>query len=203
MSFASASMAMQGIGAASSVVGSYYAAESQKSSLGFQAGIADINARMAEQSAQGELLRGEREYQSSRLRTAQLKGRQRASLAANGVDLGVGSAAEILTSTDVMGETDANTIQANAIKSAWGHRTQATSQQNDALMKRASASSISPGSAAFSSLLSEGGKMGSSYLGMKKDGLFSTGAAATPTGVSKSAGDSTTYSGTPLTSNWG
>jgi hypothetical protein len=161
-------MAMMGMGAATSVVGAYNSASMQKDSLGFQANIADINSRMAEQSAQTELQRGEREYQSSRLRTGQLKGRQRASLAANGVDLGVGSAAEILTSTDVMGEIDANTIQANAIRQAWGYRTQATGYQNDALIKRASASSINPGMAAVSTLLTEGAKMGSTFVSMNK-----------------------------------
>ena len=175
MSFAVSSIAMMGMGAATSVVGAYNSASMQKDSLGFSAAIADINARMAEQSAQVELQRGEREYQSSRLKTAGLKGRQRASLAANGVDLGVGSAAEILTSTDVMGEIDANTIQANAVRSAWGYRTQATSYQNEALMKRASADSISPGMAAFSTLLTEGSKVGSAYVGMNKAGAFGGG----------------------------
>jgi len=172
MSFAVSSIAMMGFGAATSVVGAYNSASMQKDSLGFSAAIADINARMSEQSAQAELQRGEREYQSSRLKTAGLKGRQRASLAANGVDLGVGSAAEILTSTDVMGEIDANTIQANAVRSAWGYRTQAVGYQNDALIKRASASSINPGMAAFTTLLTEGSKVGMAYYGMNKAGAF-------------------------------
>jgi hypothetical protein len=200
MSFAMASMVMMGVGAVTGAVGAGISAESQQSSLGFEAGIADINARMSEQSAQSELMRGEREYQSSRLRTGQLKGRQRASLAANGVDLGVGSAAEILTSTDVMGEIDANTIQANAIRAAWGHRTQSTGYQNEALMKRTSASSIDPGKAMFSTLLSEGTKVAGSYMSMKSSGAFG-GSGSKTAAAPKSTG--TTYSGTPLTSNWG
>lgn len=172
MSFAVSSMAMMGVGAATSVVGAYNSASMQKDSLGFGAAISEINARMSEQSAQAELQRGERDYQSSRLKTAGLKGRQRASLAANGVDLGVGSAANILTSTDVMGEIDANTLQANAVRQAWGYRTQGTGYQNEALMKRASADSISPGTAAFSTLLTEGAKLGAAYVGMNKAGAF-------------------------------
>jgi hypothetical protein len=39
----------------------------------------------------------------------------------------------VLTSTDVMGQIDKNTIAANAVRSAWGYRTQATSFQNEAL----------------------------------------------------------------------
>ena len=172
MSFAVSSIAMMGMGAVTSTIGAYNSASLQKDSLGFSAAISDLNARMSEQTAQVELQRGEREYQGSRLRTAALKGRQRASLAANGVDLAVGSAVDVLTSTDVMGEIDANTIQANAVRQAWGYRTQATSYQNDALMKRASADSISPGMAAFSTLLTEGSKVGSAYVGMSKAGAF-------------------------------
>jgi len=172
MSFAVSSIALQGAGAASSVLGAYYGAQSQKSALNYQADIADINARMAEQSAQAELLRGEREYQAVRIKSANQKSKQRVALAANGVDLSQGTAVEVQTSNDVMGEIDANTVQSNAIRAAWGHRIQGTNMQNEALMKRASASSINPEMAAFSTLVSEGAKLGQSYLGMKKAGLF-------------------------------
>lgn len=172
MSFAVSSIAMMGIGAASSTVGAYYSAAGQKSSLGFAAGIADLNARAAEQGAQVTLQGGERQYQSSRLSTAALKGKQRAGLAANGVDLGVGSAVSILTTTDVMGEIDANTIQANAVRQAWGYRTQATAYENEAMMKRASASAINPGMAAFTTMLTEGSKVAGAYAGLSKAGAF-------------------------------
>ena len=46
-----------------------------------------------------------------RLQTRRVKGAQRAALAANGVDIGVGSAAESLATTDIVGERDANTIR--------------------------------------------------------------------------------------------
>ncbi len=163
---------MMGVGAVSSTVGAYYSAAGQKSSLGFAASIADLNARAAEQGAQVTLQAGERQYQSSRLGTAALKGKQRAGLAANGVDLGVGSAADILTTTDFMGEIDANTIQANAVRQAWGYRTQATAYENEALMKRASASAINPGMAAFTTMLTEGSKVAGAYAGFSKAGAF-------------------------------
>lgn len=190
MSFAKSAMALQGMGAVTSILGTYNSAVLQKDSLGFQASMADVNARMSEQSAQAELLRGEREYQSSRLRTGLLKSRQRASLAANGVDLGVGSAAEILTSTDVMGEIDANTIQANAIRQAWGYRTQATGYQNEALIRRASAGSINPGMAAMTTLLTEGAKMGASYAQLNRVGAFDKTALSTGDAVMSSRSDS-------------
>ena len=163
-------LAMMGAGAASSALGAYHSAQAQKTALGSQADLADINARMSESAAQQTLLTGQREEQKSRIATANLKGTQRASLAANGVDLGVGSAAQILTSTDVLGEIDANTIQANAVRSAWGYRTQGVNQSNQALVSRASAGGINPGSAATSSLLGSAGSVASTWYSMNKAG---------------------------------
>lgn len=167
---AAAALTMQGVGAASSAVGAYYGAQSQKQSLELQGNLADINARMSESTAQQTLLTGQREEQKSRIATANLKGTQRASLAANGVDLGEGSAAQILTSTDVMGEIDANTIQANAVRSAWGYRTQAVNQSNQALMSRASADAINPGQSAVTSLLGSAGSVASNWYQYNKAG---------------------------------
>ena len=51
------------VGAASSALGAYYGAQSQKQSLELQANLADINARMSESAAQATLLTGQREEQ--------------------------------------------------------------------------------------------------------------------------------------------
>jgi len=165
---------MQGAGAASSAVGSYYSAQSQKTALGLQANLSDINARMSESAAQATLLTGQREEQRSDIATANLKGTQRASMAANGIDLGEGTANQILTTTDVMGQVDANTIQANAVRSAWGYRTQAANQTNQANMSRASASAISPLTSATTSLLGSAGSVASNWYLYNKAGLFGT-----------------------------
>lgn len=158
----------------SSVIGAYSSAKSQKSLLNGQADIADINARIAEIGAQSVLSQGRAQTNAIGLQAGQLKGRQRVALAANGVDLGEGSAAEVQTGTDMMKEIDRNTAEANAIRSAWGYRTQATNMKNDALMKRATADSISPGMQAFSTLLSEGGKVAGSWYSMSKTGALAT-----------------------------
>jgi hypothetical protein len=163
------SSAMKAIGAADSAIGAYYGAKSQQTSLRGQADIADINAKMSESAAQATLLGGQREVQRSQIATAQLKGRQRASLAANGVDLGEGSALQTLTTTDVLGEVDANTLEANSVRAAWGHRVQGTNFSNQALMSRTAASSINPASAAFSSLLGNTGSVASNWSQYSKN----------------------------------
>ncbi len=53
--------------------------------------------------------------QKSQINTANLVSTERAHPAADGVDLGEGSAANIITDTQAMGEADANTLQANAV----------------------------------------------------------------------------------------
>jgi hypothetical protein len=160
---------LQGLGMLSSANAAKASAESTQTQLNFQANLADINARINETQAQQTLLTGQREEQKSRIATANLKGTQRASLAANGVDLGVGSAAQILTSTDVMGEIDAETIQSNAIKSAWGYRTQGANQTAQATSSRAAAGAISPDSAFTSTLLGGAGQVASSWYQYDKN----------------------------------
>jgi hypothetical protein len=170
MTPANANLALMGIGAVGSAFGAYYSAKSSKNNLRFQAQMAEINARMAELGAKDQLLRGEREVQASRLKTAQIKSAQRAGMAANGIDLGEGTAGQVLAGTEVMGEIDANTIAANAVKSAWGYRMQATNCRGEAAVGRATASGINPGASALTSLLSDSGQVTSSWYAMNKTG---------------------------------
>lgn len=157
-------------GILSGMAGSFYSAKSQRSSLRFAADMARINARVAEQSAQGVLAQGERDAVALSMRYGQVKGAQRAALAANGVDLGYGSAAEIQASTDLLKETDLNTVSANAVRSAWGYRTQAVNAQNEALLRSTAADSISPGAAAATTLLGSAGSVASSWYTRTKLG---------------------------------
>lgn len=169
---------LQGGGAAMGMVGAYFGAQSQKTALDGQAAIADINARQSELSAQQELYKGNVAVAQQTQRAGMIKGAQRASMAANGIDLGTGSAAEVLTSTDIMKEQDTNTLTANAVRAAWGYRTQGTNFQNDALMKRASADSIDPLMSGATSLLGSAGSIASNWYNMNKFSGNGMGAAA-------------------------
>lgn len=163
------SAASSAFGAVNRAVGAYGEAQSQRNALRYSADAAEMNARIAELTAQSVLKQGEREYQRSRLSTAALKGRQRATMAARGIDLGEGTAARILTDTDVLGEIDANTIQANAIRQAWGHRLQGTNYSNEALFGRTTADTISPGTRGFTSLLGDAGSVAKKWYRYRKE----------------------------------
>lgn len=171
---ATASLATQIGGAITSGAGSFFSAGTQKATIKSQAAIADTNARIAELGAQQELFRGQAEVGALTLRAGQLKSSQRAAMAANGIDLGTGSAAELQVSTDIMKEIDKTTLETNAVRNAWGYRTQAANFQNEALLKRASAKAISPFGAAASSLLGSAGSVASSWYQFSKAGAFDT-----------------------------
>lgn len=173
----------------SSAIGSYFSADMQKSNLKFQADMAEINARMSEQSAQSALLQGQRQASAISMRAGQIKSGQRVALAANGIDLGSGNAAETQASTDIMKQIDMQTAEANAVRTAFGYRTQAVNQQNSALMARASAGAISPFGSAATSLLGSATSVAGNWYQMNKLGLFdspSNGSAGGGSGLSLS-----------------
>ena len=172
---ATASMIGQIGGAVSSAAGSYYGAAVQKINLESQARMAEVNARIAEMGAQSALNQGHKQAASLTLRAGQMKSTQRAAMAANGIDLGEGSAAEVQASTDTMKDIDQNQILSNAVQSAWGYRMQGVNHQNEALMARANAKDIKPGMSLATSLLGSAGSVASSWYGMRNAGAWGKG----------------------------
>jgi hypothetical protein len=144
-------------GAINSMIGTYFAAKSQKSALQFQADMSKVNARMAENQAQSIMAAGQANVASMTTRQGQQQGAQRAAMGANGGDLGSGSNAEVLASSKILAQIDKNTMDANTTRAAWGARTQSVNDQNQALITDATVSGISPASAAFSSALGSAG----------------------------------------------
>ena len=90
---------------------------------------AKINAQISEMGAQSVLHQGQQQVAGLTLKAGQLKATQRAAMAANGIDLGEGNAVDVQASTEIMKEVDKNQIEQNAIRSAWGYRTQGVAAQ--------------------------------------------------------------------------
>ena len=165
-------------GVASNAVGAYKTAQGQKAALDYQSAVAENNQKIADYQAQIALQNGAIEEQASELKTASLKGDQRAALAANGVDLGVGSAAEIIATTEAMGKRDALTIRDNASRQAWALQEQGKGYASEAAMDAATSAAISPWASAASSLLSGAGSVASSYYRYNTSINGRTGASA-------------------------
>lgn len=126
-------------GMGAKAIGAYNSAQAQKSSY-------RTNAMLAGEQAGQAITAGQTREESSLLRTAQTYGEQRASMAANGVDLGQGSATDVLATTKFIGDRDAAAIQDNALREAWGYKTQSA-------IDNSAAAGINPAGAAGLSLL--------------------------------------------------
>ena len=164
-------------GLVTSAIGSFYAAESQKSQLKSQAmtaefagSIANINARAAEADAVAIFAAGRRRSSQTGLKFGQIKAATRVSAAARGIQAGVGSAGEIATSVDLVSQVELLTIDANAFRAASAARRRAVDFRNQALLSgvsaenlRSSGRSISPGLQAFTTLLGGAGPLASGF----------------------------------------
>jgi len=109
------------------------------------------------------------------LRAGKIKSSQRASMAARGIDLGVGSAVETIATTDLMKEIDMLTVNSETVRSAEAARlqrqnylTQAAIQDVSAENVMASSRTISPGMAATTSLLGGASSVASAWYQDRK-----------------------------------
>lgn len=159
MSFAT----VAAVGVGLSAAGAYNQAESQKAVLGYESAVARNNQILAGYQADIAQQNAAINEQNTRLKTASLMGDQRAALAANGVDLGSGSASEILASSKFMGERDALMIRDEGARRAWAIREQGKGYAAEAAADSAMAGAINPSMSMATSLLSGAGSVGSAW----------------------------------------
>lgn len=149
-----------------------------------QQGANRANAQIAEYQAGQAIQNGQTNVGTSRLRVAQVKGEQRAALAANGVDLGEGSATDVLASTDMLGDRDAATIMDNALRTAWGYQVQEAQYKN-------ANRNIHPGldffSSIFGSATSTQGQQAFNNLGQNTAGASGGSAGGSGAGMGMNA----------------
>ncbi len=157
------SMGMQAMGA-------YSSSQAQKAGMKYQAQIAANNATIAQEQASIAIQDGQRQEQTQDLKTGQIYGAQRAAMAANGVDLGEGSANEVLTTTKFMGNRDALTIRDNAMRQAWGYDVQSQNFLDSSAADKAVGDSINPMMSAATSLLGSAASASSTWYAAQKAG---------------------------------
>ena len=155
------------LGGISSAFGSYYAAKtaqyqqrSQASSFAFQSDIAAINASRAERTAESIEEAGKSQVANYTMQAGQRKAGAVATMAARGIALGPGTAAEVGASMDIEKDLNVLALNTNTTRQAWAAREQGSDYQNEALLDRVSsvnarrsADSISPVSGALTSLI--------------------------------------------------
>lgn len=151
------------VGIGVSAYASYRQQQAQNAALEYNARVADVNARLAEQQAEQAAVRGARAERELRAGARQLEGAQRVGFAAAGVTPGGGS--PLAAATDVIRgtELDAMDIRYNTALERWGYRVQAGESRAQARFARASR--VSPFRAALPTLLGGTSQLALQFFG--------------------------------------
>lgn len=169
---ASIGIGMSAAGTIGGAFNAYQQGKTNTASMKYQASVQKNNQTLAEWQAQDAIRRGQESEADTRMRTAQIKGSQRAMLASRGLDLSEGSPLNLLTDTDFMGERDALRVRTNAKTEAWAYREQAKGYGSAADIFNARADSESPWGAAAGTLLTGGGQVADRWYALKEKGVW-------------------------------
>lgn len=163
------------IGAVVSAAGSMQKAQAEQDEARYRAKVAANNAKVAEWQAQSAEDKGTEEAMQVGRKQAELRGQQKSTLAANGLDLGSGSPAALVEQTDYYGLQDQRSAMQNGMDQAWGARAQRDNFTAESNMQRTKASNIDPGMAGATSLLGSAGNIADKWE-MKNPGKSWTSA---------------------------
>jgi len=150
-------------GTVMSSIGAMNQAKAAKDQANYQAAVARNNKVIADRQAESMLKQGEEAANQQRLKARQLAGRQLVSLAAQGVDVTVGSSVDLLADTAELTAFDAQKIKGNAAQAAYEKRVQGDNFQTQAGLYDAKASAQNPALAGASTLFSGLGSVASNW----------------------------------------
>lgn len=136
-----------------------------------QADAQATNALIAERAAASAITSGQEQASNASIRGAQTIATQRAALAANGVDINSGTAANVQASTKWVTDSNIDTITANAARAAMGYTTQSQNYANSSGAYRAAADSVSPVTAGATSLLTSATSVASDWYRNQRAGV--------------------------------
>lgn len=129
---------MSALKGATSAYGSYSDAKAIKAQGAYESQQLEFNSRIAELQAKKTEADGKEQSTQYKTKIKQLIGKQRASMAAQGIEVGSGSALEVQLETKELGALDALTIRNNAFREAMGYRIQSIDYTKQAAITRAS-----------------------------------------------------------------
>jgi hypothetical protein len=127
------------LGAGITAIGQVRQGEAQAAEARYQAQVARNNQVIAQQNANYALQAGEEATYQTGLRERAKAGQLTADLAAGGLDVNTGSAAELRTSQAELGQQAEETTKQGSELTAYGYRTQATSYGAQAQLLQAEA----------------------------------------------------------------
>lgn len=101
--------------------------------------VANVNRQLESEKARDAILRGQEEGRRSRSQAGRQVGAQRATMAANGLDLGFGNAADVVGDTVVAGAEDSATLRQNSYRETRGYEISAMNFDAESAAKKAAA----------------------------------------------------------------
>lgn len=156
------------ISAVGGMVTGYYASRVQKAQARMQQNLAEFNQRQAERNAQLALMQSAQRIGQISRKYEGVKSSQKAAMAANGIVLGVGSAAEVTTTTDIDKEQSLQNERMNGMREAWGYRMQGLGYGQQAASANSVAQQADSLAPAISSGLTSGMNAYTNYLMVNK-----------------------------------
>lgn len=129
-------MGASAISAVGQIYGAQVQSEAIRAKADFDAAQAEINAKFAEMEAKEVINAGDRQAREYRKKVRQTAGAQRAALAASGVDVDVGTAAQLQRETAETGALDVMAIKNNAWRQAFGLTQESIAQRYQAQFTR-------------------------------------------------------------------
>jgi hypothetical protein len=129
-------VALPFIAMAASAAGSIMKGVSSANAAGYQAQIARNNAQIARQNAAYSAQAGSAQITAAGEKARQQQGNVRAAIAANGIDVNSGSAADVQVSQRQIGALDVANVAQRAANTVYGYQTQATDYEAEANLKQ-------------------------------------------------------------------
>lgn len=164
MSLAVAGLVAGALGSGISAIGAISSADAQAQTASYQAQVARNNATIANQNAAYSIKAGEAQATAQGLKSRAELGAAVAGLAASGVDVNSGSAADVQTTQREFGQLDTEQTRQNAQLQAYGYRSQSSNFTAEATLEQQKADQ-----APTAGLLTAGGDLlsGASSLASK------------------------------------
>lgn len=171
-----------GVGMAAAVGGSILSASGEKQKAAatsqmytYQAGIADLNRRIALNNRDYAITAGGEEAKRFGMKSAQVAGSIKAKQAASGIDVNAGSLVDVQKGQKQVSDLDMATIRNNAARKAYGYQVEAeTASMQTEMYTAASKNSLEAGNiAAAGSLISGASNVSSKWLQGNQQGLWS------------------------------
>ncbi len=162
------------VGGAVSMLGQMQQQQAAQAQANYQAQVARNNKIIADQNAAYSRQAAAAQESRQNEKTAALVGAARAAQASNGLDVNSGSALDVQSSAEMLGQLDAASIRSAGARQARAYEDQGRGFQDQAGLYALQANAAGPSALGmFGSLLGTAGAVSSKWLQYQNAGVFS------------------------------